>query len=445
MYRFGDPEPSYWEATQGDTDLVAAPLIGNEQCEVAIIGGGYTGLSAAYHLCRDHQVEATVLEAGHIGWGASGRNGGFCGIGGSSLDIDDMIRKYGVDETRRYYQSQVDAVELVREIIREENIDSPLQGDAELNVACTPRAFEEVRDYADNRMRLLGLTTAVLEREQFAERYFDFPDLHGASTLQPTFGLHPMRYIRGLAAAAEKQGAFLHPQSEVIEWSNDGASHVLTTRLGTLRARYVVLATNGYTPEHLLPAFHARTMPIISAIVVTRPLSEDELAAHAWQTESPAITSYDLFNYFRLLPDKRFMWGGRGSSNGAPDGTAKNIAALIHRMHEVFPEWRDIDIEYRWHGLVCLTRRLTPTIGRLDDDPSVFFGFGYHGNGVNTATWAGKEISDWLGGSRIGDRRAPYSLPAAVNGMSGRFPLPSLRLLYAQARIAMFRVTDWLK
>ena len=445
MYRFGEPEPSYWEATQDDTELAAEALIGNEQCEVAIIGGGYTGLSAAYHLCRDHQVDVTVLEAGHIGWGASGRNGGFCGIGGSSLDIDHMIRKYGVDETRKYYQSQVDAVELVREIIREENIDSQLQGDAELNVACTPGAFEEVRHYADDRMRLLGLNATVLEREQFAERYFDFPDLHGASTLQPTFGLHPMRYIRGLAAAAEKHGAFLRPHSEVIEWSSDGSSHVLTTRLGTLRARYVVLATNGFTPEHLLPAFHARTMPIISAIVVTRPLSDDELAAHAWQTESPAITSYDLLNYFRILPDKRFMWGGRGSSNGAPSGTANNFVALIHRMHEVFPEWRDIDIEYRWHGLVCLTRRLTPAIGRLNDDPSVFFGFGYHGNGVNTATWAGKEISDWLGGSRIGDRRAPRALPAVVNGMSGRFPLPSLRLLYVQARIAMFRFTDWLK
>jgi glycine/D-amino acid oxidase-like deaminating enzyme len=445
LYHRNMYEPSYWEATQGDTELAAEPLIGNEQCEVAIIGGGYTGLSAAYHLCRDHQVDATVLEAGHIGWGASGRNGGFCSIGGSSLDIDDLIRKYGVDEARKYYQSQVDAVELVRDIIREEEIDSPPQGNAELNVACTRGAFEDVRDYADNRMRLLGLNAAVLNREQFAERYFDFPDLHGGSTLEPTFGLHPMRYIRGLAAAAEKQGAFLHPHSEVIEWSNDGASHVLTTSLGTLRARYVLLATNGFTPEHLLPAFHARTMPLISAIVVTRPLSDDELAAHAWQTESPAITSYDLLNYFRILPDKRFMWGGRGSSNGAPGGTTSNYAALIKRMHKFFPEWRDIGIDYRWHGLVCLTRRMTPAIGRLDDDPSVFFAFGYHGNGVNTATWAGQKISDWLGGSRIGDRRAPDSLPAAVKGLSGRFPLPSLRLLYVRARIAMFRFTDWLK
>lgn len=445
MYRFGDPEPSYWEATRGETKLVAEPLTGNEQCEVAVIGGGYTGLSAAYHLCRDHQVDARVLEAGQIGWGASGRNGGFCSIGGSSLDVDDMIRNYGVDETRKYFQSQVDAVELVREIIREENIDSPIQGEVELEVACTRKAFKEITDYAENRIRLLGLTTTVLKREQFRERYFDFPRLHGGTTVQPTFGLHPMRYLLGLAAAAQKRGAALYANSEVTEWRNDGASHILRTNYGTLRARYVLLATNGYTPEHLLPAFRARTLPFISAIVVTRPLNDNELAAHAWQTESPAITSYDLLNYFRMLPDKRFMWGGRGSSSGGPGGARRNFAALIKRMHKFFPEWRHVEIDFRWHGLICLTRRLTPAIGRLDEDPSVFFAFGYHGNGVNTATWAGQRISEWIGGSRIGDRRAPASVPAVVKGLSGRFPLASLRLLYVQARIAMFQVTDWLK
>jgi glycine/D-amino acid oxidase-like deaminating enzyme len=438
MYRYRRPEPSYWEASQGDTELQAVPLNGTEQCEVAIIGGGYTGLSAAYHMCRDHQVDARVLEAGHIGWGASGRNGGFCSIGGTSLDIDSMIRKYGLDETRKYYGSQVDAVKLVADIIRDEKIDTPLQGNAELNVACTPKAFEEVRHYVENREQLLGLNASVVSADEFREQYFDFPKLAGASTLKPTFALHPLRYLRGLAAAAERQGAFLHPQSEVIDWSNDGACHVLETRDGVLRARYVVLATNGFTPEHLYPAFHGTTLPIISAIVVTRPLSDGELAAHAWQTESPAITSYDLLHYFRMLPDRRFMWGGRGSSNGAPAGTRKNFENLITQMHEMFPEWRNIEIEYRWHGLVCLTRRLTPAIGRLEDDPSVFFG-------LNTATWTGQKISDWIGGSRIGDRRSPVSLPASVRGLSGKIPLPALRLFYVAARIAAFRFTDWLK
>jgi len=445
MYRFAEPEPSFWEATPGDTALAAEPLSGDEQCEVAIIGGGYTGLSAAYHLCRDFDADVRVLEAGHIGWGASGRNGGFCSMGGSSLDVAGMISGFGIEEARKYYQSQVEAVELVREIITEEGIDTPLQGDAELEVACSVKAFAEVKESAEKQRRLLGLETSVLSRDQFRERYFDCPKLHGGSTLRPTFGLHPLRYVRGLAAAAERRGARLHPSSEVLDWSRDGAAHVLTTSGGRLRARYVVLATNGFTPEHLLPALHGRTLPIISAIAVTRPMSDDELAAHAWQTECPAITSLDLLNYFRVLPDQRFMWGGRGSSSGAPEGAAKNFEKLLAGLHAIFPEWRDIDIEFCWHGLICMTRRMTPAIGRLDDDPSVFFGFGYHGNGVNTATWSGKQIADWLGHSRCDDATVPDTLPTPVRGMSGRFPLPSLRLLYVQARIAMFRFTDWLK
>lgn len=445
MYRFDEPVPSYWEDTQGRAVLAARQLEGDEQCEVAIIGGGYTGLSAAYHLCRDHQVDARVLEAGPIGWGASGRNAGFCCIGGTSLGIDGMMRKYGLDETRKYYQSQVDAIKLVHDIIRDEHIDTPLQGDAELTVACTPKAFDEINHYALNRLRLLGLDADVLNREDFAEQYFEFPGLAGGSTLRPGFALHPLRYLNGLAAAAERLGTILYPFSEVSHWGHDGASHILVTKHGRLRARYVVLATNGFTPEHLNAAFRGRTLPLISAMVVTRPLSDDELAAHGWRTEAPALTSYDLLNYFRLLPDRRFLWGGRGAFNGSPAGTRRNFAALVRRMHEFFPAWRDIEIDYRWHGLICLTRRLTPSIGRLDEDPSVFFGFGFHGNGVNTATWTGKQLSDWIGNTRIGDRRRPRTLPLAVQNMSGRFPLAALRLFYVKARIAMFRFTDWLK
>ena len=444
MYRFDAPQPSYWEATACSTELAGQPLSGDEQCEVAIIGGGYTGLSTAYHLCRDLGADVRVLEAGHIAWGASGRNGGFCGMGGSNYGPGGMLARFGAAETRKYYQAQVAAVDLVREIITDEGIDTPLQGDVELEVACSRKAFADVTESAEMQKRVLGLDTSVLSREEFRERYFDCPRLHGGSTMRPTFGLHPLRYARGLAAAAERRGAVLHPQSEVTEWYKDGATHVLKTAGGTLRARYVVLATNGFTPEHLLPTLNGRTLPIISAIVVTRPLSDDELAAHAWQTESPAFTSFDLLNYFRLLPDRRFMWGGRGSSSGAPRGTAKNFARLAATLYAEFPHWRDVTLDFRWHGLICMTRRLTPAIGRLDEDPSVFFGFGYHGNGVNTSTWTGKHIAEWLGNSRRGDTAVPDAVPGIMRGMSGRFPLASLRLFYIQARVALYRLTDWL-
>jgi glycine/D-amino acid oxidase-like deaminating enzyme len=154
--------------------------------------------------------------------------------------------------------------------------------------------------------------------------------------LRPTFGLHPLRYLRGLAAAAVRHGAKLHERSEVIEWRKEGDGHVLITKEGRLRARKVVLATNGFTPEHINKTFQARTLPLISAIVVTRPLTDDELGAHAWQTDSPTITSLDLLDYFRILPDKRLMFGGRGSSNGSDESASKNFVALTARYQKLF-------------------------------------------------------------------------------------------------------------
>ncbi len=166
----------------------------------------------------------------------------------------------------------------------------------------------------------------------------------------------------------------------------------------------------------------------------------DELARQCWQTESPSITAIKLLNYFRLLPDGRFLFGGRGSANGSPKSAANNYTALTTRFHELFPGWRDIGIDYRWHGLVCMTRRATPAIGRFPDDLSVFFAFGYHGNGVNTATWAGQQVATWLGSSQTAATRTPEWLPGMVRDMPARFPLSSLRLAYLQGIIAGIRL-----
>ena len=442
MYRFDQPQPSYWEATAGKADLLAEPLATDDKCEVAIIGGGYTGLSAAYHLAKNHDIEARVLEAGHIGWGASGRNGGFCGIGGSSLDTKRQLQKYGQDNVRHFYRSQVDAVELVRRIIQDEDIEAQMAGDVELEVAHSPKAFEGLKRHADMQRRLLGLDADVMSAEQFRQEYFDSTEMYGAASLRPNFGLHPMRYIHGLAVAAEKHGAKLHRNSEVLAWDKKGDEHVLSTRDACLSCKYVILATNGFMPEDLNPVFYGRPLPMISAIVVTRPLSESEIAAAQWKTRSCAINSRNLMNYFRLLPDNRFLFGGRGSSSGSEALAAKTYGKIVGVLRQLWPAWKNVQIDYRWHGLVCFTRRQTPSIGRLPEDSSVFFGFGFHGNGVNTATWTGEQIAGWLADSTRGDVSVPASLPVMVHGLSGRFPLPILRRHYLQARLALFKLAD---
>ncbi len=442
MYRFDQPEPSYWEATAGAQLPGAAMLSGDEQCDVAIIGGGYTGLSAAYHLCRDYQLDVRVLEAGHIGWGASGRNGGFCSIGGAALGAERMVERYGLDNARSYYAAQVEAVGLVRDLIVHEKIDTPRQGSGEVAIAVSRRGFDQLKKHAEFQFRVLGLDTQILHANEFREQYFDTPLQHGGAVLRPTFGLHPLRYVHGLAAAAERHGAKIHANSEVQDWSRKDGHHVLKTEAGTVRADRVILATNGFAPEHLHQELRGRVLPMISSIVVTRPLTAEELAAHRWRTECPSITSVSLLNYFRLLPEGRFMFGGRGSANGNTASARKNFSDLIARMHELFPQWQDVAIDYRWHGLVCMTRKMMPAIGRFADDGSTFFAFGYHGNGVNTATWSGKQVADWLATSSLESNAVPASLPAVVQGMPGRFPLPSLRLSFAQGAVALRRLAE---
>ncbi len=442
VYRFGEPQPSWWEASAGVPRSDARPLLKDESCDVAIIGGGYTGVSAAYHLCKEHQIDTRVLEAGHIGWGASGRNGGFCGIGGTSLSLRRMLRRYGLDETRRYYRSQVEAVDLVGNLIRHELIDAEITGDAELEVAHSKRSFAHLTEHAEQQRRLLGLDTRAIHADEFLERYFDSTELYGAVIQRPCFGLHPLRFMRGLAAAAERHGANLHPHSEVIDWSKQNGLHVLTTAGGRLRCRHVILATNGFMPEHLHRSFYGRPLPMISAIVITRPLTTVELDAHRWQTHNPSITAKNILNYYRLLPDNRFLFGGRGHSTGSREGTAQTFADLSRRLGDLWPFWRDVPIEYRWHGLICITLRLTPCVGRLGDDPSVYFAYGYHGNGVNTATWSGRELARWLAAGRSQSGYVPESVPVMMRGLSARFPVAGLRLRYLQARLGLFRLQD---
>ncbi|MGY8796317.1 MAG: NAD(P)/FAD-dependent oxidoreductase, partial [Woeseiales bacterium] len=252
-------------------------------------------------------LDVRVLEAGHLGWGASGRNGGFCSIGGEALGAEALVQKYGLDNARAYYSGQVEAIELVRDLIVHENIDTPRQGQSEVSMAISPKGFARLKEHAEFQFRVLGLDTNLIEKEAFAERFFDSPLLCGGATLRPTFGLHPLRYLQGLAAAAARRGAKLHALSEVIDWSKENGKHVLRTKAGIVRAKRIIVATNGFAPEHLHKQLSGRVMPAISAIVVTRPLTADELAAQGWQTDCPSITSVSLLNYFRLLPDDSFV------------------------------------------------------------------------------------------------------------------------------------------
>ena len=443
LYQFDQPQPSYWEATAGDVAPAGVALSGTQSCDVAIIGGGYSGLSAALHLARDFDVDVAVLEAGHFGWGASGRNGGFCTMGATKLSLQAQINRFGIEETRHFYQSQADAVRLVRSLGEDEDIDFLAQGDGEFIVAESAAHFAELRQATEIERDHLGLDVSLHSQAEFAEIGYDAPHQHGAARHRPSFGLHPLRYARGLAAAAERRGARLHPHSEVLRWHKQDGRHLLQTANGQLSAKQVILTGNGFMPEHLHAGVEGRPLPLQSAIVVTRPMSDSELLERGWHTENPTFNSKHMFFYYRLLADKRFMLGGRVDHVGDPAGAEQTFAGLKRSIAQMWPQFADLEYTHQWRGLVCFALNFRPSIGRMPEDASVYFAYGYHGNGVNSATWSGRELAYWLAGPNSSNDLLPQHLPAIFRGRPPRFPLAFLRRQYLRAGIAFYRLRDY--
>ena len=432
------PVPSYWEATAPGDDPGWQPLEGDVDCDVAIIGGGYTGLSAALHLARDHGVDVRVLEAGgRIGWGASGRNGGFCCMPATKLSVAQMTRRFGLDETKRFFASQIEGVEFTRALIADNDIDCDVRGDGIIDVAHRPRAFGDLADYGETLGRLFGIETTLYTADEFREIGHDSAEQFGALKVSPSFALHPMKFAHGLARAASAAGARLHPSSMVTRWLREGGRHLLSTERGTLRARRVVVAANGFLRERLHRDFDGRILPVISNIVTTRPLTAAELAAQSWKTDCPLVNTRKLLFYYRLLPGNRLMLGARGDLTGSPADGERMRAWMTKRVAEVFPAWRDVEIEYFWRGFVCISQRLAPSAGQLEDDETVFYGFGYHATGVNTAPWTGMKLAAMIAG-----KQAPADLPAVIRGLPPRFPLPALRLKYLAAAYRWYAFKD---
>lgn len=438
LYDTARLEPSYWEATATRRDF---PRLDRDiSVDVAVIGGGYTGLSTAYHLGKQFGIEAAVLEAGPIAWGASSRNGGFMSYPPVKMGIGELKARYGADETRRFFQELRLAADFPKEIAREEGFDIRFQGDGTLDAAHHPRAArhfpEEAEAYAS-----VGIRTRVYSREEFTEIGHGGTEQFGGFHVEGGGGLHPLLYAIGLAEAAERRGARLYAHSPVDRWERDGALHRLVTPGGTVTARRVVIGTNGWTPDGLNAGLDARVWPALSNIVVTRPLTQDELDAVPWVTESPVSNTRKLLFYYRLLPDKRFLFGARGDWTGSPEAAGRMRAWMEKRIGDLFPPWKGVQTDFFWRGLVAISQKRAPSVGSLRDDPSVYYSVNCHGNGVVYAPMAGRYIAEAIGRSNSG----AVNVPAPLADPPPRFPIPALRRPVLGAVYLGYQVKEWLK
>lgn len=430
---------SYWAASAGPWDSSRyAALDGDAEAEIAIIGGGYTGLSAAYHLAKTHGIAARVLEAAPIGWGASGRNGGFCCLGSAWLSLEAMTRRFGEAETARFVRATREAVELVRDLTTEEGIAVDAQGAGTITVAHLPSRLRHLEGEAEAITRLGGGPTAMWSKEELAARGYRSPEAFGAMHQSVGFGLHPLKYCRGLADAARRRGAAIHGESPVTAWERDGPRHLLITPRGRVRARRVIIATNGFTRDELYAALDGCLLPALSNIVVTRPLSPAEIEAQGVSTDMPTSDTRGLLFYVRLLPDRRFMFGARGGLSASPESASRQRAYLEHRLGEMYPAWKGVETTHFWRGPVCLSAAFTPHIAALDEAGSVTCALAYHGSGVAMSGWAGRAVA----ALSIGAAAAAEAIPAPLAQRPRRWPLASQRLLWLRLAYLGFRLKD---
>ncbi len=420
--RTGHYPASYYAATA--TPLAPfAPLQGNHRADVCIVGGGYTGLSAALHLAM-RGYDVVVLEAHRVGFGASGRNGGQVGSG-QRLDQDELERVAGTTRAHAMWDMAEEAKALVASLITRHMM--PVTLHPGVAHACdSPADLRHARAYAEKLARDYAYDkTDVLERDAF-RGVVGSDSFHGGAIDHGAGHLHPLNFAIGLAKAATDAGARIFEMSEVCKLT-PGAKAVLRTAQGTVTCDHVILAGNGYLGG-LAPKVAARVMPINNFIIATEPLGD---AAKSVLTRNIAVAdSKFVVNYWRLSDDNRLLFGG-GESYGYrfPD-ILKTVTAP---MLKIYPHLRDTRIDYAWGGTLAITMNRMPAWMRLT--PNVLAASSCSGHGVALSTMSGKILAETIAGTAERfDLMATLPQPAFPGGPAMRWPLLVLAMTWYSLR-----------
>lgn len=402
-----DYAPTYWVASAGTPPPDDGPIRGDVDVDVAVIGSGSTGMSTALYLAQEHGIQAAVLEANRTSWGCSSRSGGQGQNASGRLTRSQWIERWGLDVAKRLDREIRTGFENFRDLVS--GIDCDAFDGGHLYVAHRPEKMAYLRNEARVRREVFGYDTRLLSAEEVRRDYCDERDAAGAMLEQEGIGIHPLKFTFGLIRKARALGVRVHPGSPVQGWQTVGGVHHLQTPGGVVRARRVAVCTGGYTGQGLNPLLRNKLMPILSNSVVTRPLTDAEIAATNFRSRTFLTDTRTLRFYYRLLPDRRLQIGSRSSVTGADAEDGRHLQLLTDAIARKFPPLAGIPIDYSWWGWVDVSHDMMPRITRPDPAQTIWHAIGYGGNGVSFSTWAGKRLAERVAGKDLDP--AVFQLP----------------------------------
>jgi len=405
-------EHNYWLTTAEfpKTEMTSLP----ERVDVAVIGSGFTGLSAARTLAR-RGAKVAVLESETLGWGASSRNGGMV-LTGMKLGVNQLISSYGRELTQRMYAASLATIDCVEQIVREEGIDCDFSRCGHLEVACKRKHFDDYARQAEVIAREFNHQLRVVQRDELSGE-IGSTIYHGGMVDDVSAGVNPAQYVAGLGQAAMRAGAGIFERTRVEglrRESRQGESgwNVVTSR-GSLWTREVFVGTSGYTGG-ATPALQKKIIPIGSFIITTEVLPE--ALAHELSPRNRMI--YDSKNYlyyYRLTPDRRMLFGGRAAFFPENDRTIRRSAGILRRgMIDVYPQLRDAKVEYVWGGTLDFAFDIMPHAGQIK---GMYYAVGYAGHGVAMATYQGQKMGELMAGDKPENPFVGIPFPGAPLGL----------------------------
>lgn len=387
------PKPnSYWQSTADYIDT--QPLQRDMSADVVIVGAGYTGLSCAIELAKSGVKNIVVVEANNIGWGCSGRNAGFVLPGSGRLSYQQLVERYGKQGALKLHSDYLAGTELIEDLSKEAGatIDDCEVG--YLKLAHSKQWLQKLENSARYLEREFDYQVEFLSKQKLQQDFVNHQKATGAIRYTNGYGINPLKLINSYAKLALSLGVNIYTQSAVENIVKTNDVHKVITATGTVTAPKVVMATNGYTTKNITSPLKDKILPVLTNVVVTSPLSEKELESSNFKTKQVMMDTRELKYYYRLLPDNRLLFGGRGAIAGKDANKPVYQQRLLNEIKSTFLGLDNINIDYNWIGWISVSMDQMPHIYSTDDN--IYYSTGYCGSGVSFATLAGKQLAELI-------------------------------------------------